>query len=169
MKKHSKKRVRCESIEVHEPVEHLKIWADTKIRLTTCEPAGKPVEMDAVQASGVADLLRRLSEPDFPNPPYERPESGYDALLRDVCVEFGFCGCIKDGRPLHVNWFIPSRGPVRADQFVEWVFLADNMNPNSKPERWQPLKDAIRAAFIKYMGADVVDATQFRLRARACS
>ena len=76
MKKHSKKRATSESIEVHEPVEHLKIWADTRIRLITCEPEGKPVEMDAVQASKVADLLRRLSEPDFPNPPYERPESG---------------------------------------------------------------------------------------------
>jgi hypothetical protein len=167
--KDSSKRPKEKPGEAHEPVQHLKIWGGDKIRIMSCEPEGRPVEMDAVQAGGVADLLRRLSEPDFPNPPYERPESGYDALLHEVCVEFGFCGCIKDGRPLHVNWFIPSRGPVHADQFVEWVFLADNMNPNSRLERWQPLKDAIRAAFIKYMGGEVVDATRLRLDLGPCS
>lgn len=90
------------------------------------------------------------------------PRSGFDALMHFVCVGWGYCGCVKDGRPLHVDMLIPPDGPVTADQFVEWVFLADNMNPNSEPERWQPHKDAIRAAFVEHMGGEIVDATRLR-------
>lgn len=79
-----------------------------------------------------------------------------------VCPGWGYCGCIKDGQPLHVTMLIPPDGPVTADQFVEWVFLADNMNPNSEPERWQRHKDALRAAFVEHMGAEVVDAKRLR-------
>jgi hypothetical protein len=88
--------------------------------------------------------------------------AGYDQLMHVVCVEWGFCGCDKHDQPLHVDLIIPSKGPVTADQFVEWVFLADDLNPNSDPERWQRHKVAVRAAFIEHMGAEVVDATQLR-------
>ncbi len=86
------------------------------------------------------------------------PETGYDALMHEVCVGWGFCGCIKNDKPLHVSDLIPDTGKVTADQFVEWVFLAENMNPNSDPDRWKRHKDAIKTAFIKHMGGDVVDA-----------
>ena len=79
--------------------------------------------------------------------------------MHEICVGFGFCGCIKDGRPLHINRFIPSAGPVTADQFVEWVFLADDMNPLSERKNWRDLKDKIRLAFVRHMGAEKVDAT----------
>jgi hypothetical protein len=52
--------------------------------------------------------------------------------------------------------------PVTADQFVEWVFLADGMNPNVRPEKWQRIKDAIRAAFIEHMGGEIADAKALR-------
>jgi hypothetical protein len=84
--------------------------------------------------------------------------TAYDALMDEICVGLGFCGCIKDGRPLHVRQFIPSKGPVTADQFAEWVFLADDMNPNAEPKRWESLKEKIKRAFVRHMGADVVDA-----------
>lgn len=150
------------SMEVHEPVEHLKVWIDGKIKIIAVGPEGGPVEMDAVEASRVADLLRLLSEPGFPDIPYEPDKSGYGALMHEVCVEWGFCGCVREGRPLHVDFLIPRKGPVTADQFVEWVFLADNINPNFDPERWQPHKQAIRAAFVKHLGAEVVDARQLQ-------
>src|SRR5262249_9758037 len=87
---------------------------------------------------------------------------GYRALMYEVCVNWGFCGCIKEGRPLHVDLLIPRDGPVSADQFVEWVFLADNLNPNSDPLRWQRHNQAIRDAFVKHMGAETVDARLLR-------
>lgn len=90
------------------------------------------------------------------------PKIGYDKLMYVVCVEWGFCGCVKHGEPLHVDMFIPSAGTVTAGQFVEWVFLADNVNPNSELERWQRQKTAIHAAFVDCMGADVVDAAQLQ-------
>tara|TARA_R100001244_G_scaffold6593_35_gene8427 strand:- start:1106 stop:1399 length:294 start_codon:yes stop_codon:yes gene_type:complete len=85
-------------------------------------------------------------------------KTGYDALMDIVCVGWGFCGCIKNDKPLHVDDFIPAEGDVTADQFVEWVFLADNMNPNSDPEQWHRHKQAIRAAFIEHMGGEIVNA-----------
>ena len=85
---------------------------------------------------------------------------GYDALMEQVCVGFGLCGCIKNGRPLHVRHFIPSAGPVSADQFAEWVFLADNINPNL--DKWQKLKGRVRQAFVHQMGSETVDATLLR-------
>lgn len=87
---------------------------------------------------------------------------GYDALMHEVCVGLGFCGCIKHDQPLHVDLFIPSHGVVTADQFVEWVFLADDMNPNTEREQWQLHKEAIRTAFVRHMGSEVVDVMQLQ-------
>jgi len=85
-------------------------------------------------------------------------QPGYDALLHEVCVRLGYCGCIKDGEPLHVDDFVPAAGLVTADQFAEWVVLADNLTPSSNPH----LKD-IRQAFVRHMGAESVDATLLRV------
>jgi hypothetical protein len=82
--------------------------------------------------------------------------------MYEVCVGWGYCGSIKDDKPLHVDMFIPESGLVSADQFVEWVFLADNQDPNRDLEKWQPHKDAIKAMFIKHMGGETVDAARLR-------
>lgn len=79
-----------------------------------------------------------------------------------ACVEWGFCGCVKYDQPVHVDMFIPSYGPVTANQFVEWLFLADDQNPNVDPERWLMHKEALRTAFVNCMGAEVVDASELR-------
>jgi hypothetical protein len=82
----------------------------------------------------------------------------FDELMEFVCVRMGFCGCMKRGRSLHVTDFIPEDGPVTADQFVEWVFLADNMNPNEDVNKWQPHKEKLHSAFVRIMGGEIVDA-----------
>ncbi len=87
---------------------------------------------------------------------------GFDALMDEVCVKLGFCGSVKNDQPLHVGMFIPDEGTVAADQFVDWVFLADGMDPAAEPARWEPLKRQIRAAFIRCMGGDLVDASALR-------
>lgn len=87
---------------------------------------------------------------------------GYDSLLHEACVVWGFCGCIKEGNPLHVDLLIPPDGPVTADQFVEWLFLADNVNPKSDPARWKRHEAALREAFVRIMGAETVDAKLLR-------
>jgi hypothetical protein len=83
----------------------------------------------------------------------------FAALMRDVCVGFGYCGCIKDGKPSHVDFFIPSEGTVTADKFVEWVFLAENLDPKMQPKAdWKRL----RRAFTQHMGADAVNASRLK-------
>lgn len=84
-------------------------------------------------------------------------QSRYSVLLNEVCVGLGYCGSTRDGRHFHVDDFIPDAGMVTADQFAEWVVLADSLNPSTSSD----LK-AIRRAFIRHMGADSVDAKLLR-------
>lgn len=52
---------------------------------------------------------------------------------------------------------------MTADQFVEWVILADNDNPNvSETSRVHTFKQELRAAFIDCMGEETVDANRLR-------
>ncbi|GEM_PF-1985420 len=83
-------------------------------------------------------------------------KAGFDALMHDACVVWGFCGCIKGGEPLHVTQLIPPDGPVHAAQFVDWLLLADNINPNHP--QFERHKAALRASFITHMGGEVVEA-----------
>ena len=89
-------------------------------------------------------------------------ESAFDALMHDVCVKYGFCGCVREGKQLHVTAFIPIEGVVSADQFVEWVFLADGMDPSHDHVRWRDIKALIRSAFIQRMGGETVEASALR-------
>jgi len=81
--------------------------------------------------------------------------SGYNALMDEVCIGMGFCGSVIDNQPLHVNMFVPESGPVSADQFIEWLFKAEGMTRGHHVSRH---KAALRAAFVRHMGSDVVDA-----------
>ena len=94
--------------------------------------------------------------------PYAKAMSktGYDALMHEACVVWGFCGCIKQDQSMHVDLIIPPSGPVSADQFIDWLILADNLNPNDG--NWYQHKQALHAAFVKYMGAETVDASLLR-------
>lgn len=87
-------------------------------------------------------------------------ENGFDALMHEACAVWGFCGCMKGGESLHVTTFIPTVGPVHANQFVEWLLLADNVNPNL-PE-YDRQKAALSAAFVIHMGGEIVDARLLR-------
>jgi hypothetical protein len=87
---------------------------------------------------------------------------GYHTLIDEICLKWRFCGCIKDDQVVHVDLFVPPDGLVTADQFVEWVFLANNINPYSNPARWRRETAALRAAFVEHMGAAIVDARRLR-------
>lgn len=80
--------------------------------------------------------------------------------MHTACVTWGFCGCMKHGEPLHVTTLIPPNGPVRASQFVEWLILADNLNPNLSDYDRQ--KAALTEAFVTHMGGEIVDAALLR-------
>ena len=82
----------------------------------------------------------------------------YAALMHDVCAGHGWCGGIVDDKPRHVDDFIPEQGPVKVDQFVDWIFMAEGMDPYEDLDKWQKHKDALRALFIRHMGGDCVDA-----------
>lgn len=86
----------------------------------------------------------------------------YNALMEEVSVQYGWCGGIVNDKPSHVDDFIPASGQVSASQFVEWLFLADGVDPASEPQKWTKHKDRLRDAFIRHMGADTVDASALR-------
>jgi hypothetical protein len=64
---------------------------------------------------------------------------------------------------VHLRDFIPDTGSVTADQFVEWLILADGVDLNrvgsSQLKQW---RRELKAVFVKHMGAEVVDAAQLR-------
>ena len=80
---------------------------------------------------------------------------GFDALLRHVCVELGFCGSVVDGEPRHVSMLIPAAGTVTADSFADLVFEAEGLVLETHRQQ-------LRAAFMRYMGSEVVDAHLLR-------
>lgn len=89
-------------------------------------------------------------------------EVGFDALMTFTCTEMGYCGCIKNNNTLHITLLIPDSGLVTANQFADWVLLADNVNPNVENDNWLHHKDMLKAKFIEYMGADTVEASKLR-------
>ncbi|MCA3696946.1 hypothetical protein [Aquidulcibacter sp.] len=84
---------------------------------------------------------------------------GFDALMHEVSVDLGWSGGMVDGQSSHVTDYIPESGPVTADQFVDWLFLADGIDPSEDPSKWQKQTDRLRDAFVRHMGSQVVDAS----------
>jgi hypothetical protein len=85
--------------------------------------------------------------------------SAYDKLLHQICVGLGWCGSVVDGKRRYVHHYFPQSGPVTADEFVAWVFAADNYDPDQNPDQAERWRQGIRAAFVHHMGGDVVDVT----------
>jgi hypothetical protein len=85
----------------------------------------------------------------------------FDTLLTAVCAGHGYCGSVQDGRFVHVTDFIPDSGQVTAEQFVDWVFIADGNRWIGDPIAMKH-RETLRAYFIFHMGADVVDARRLR-------
>lgn len=87
-------------------------------------------------------------------------QRSFEALMHEVCVERGWCGAVVDGRPMHVTDFLPTRGMVTADQFVNWLMKAEGVDPAEDRAKWQSHAAGLREAFVRHMGSTYVDAWQ---------
>ena len=88
----------------------------------------------------------------------------FDGMMYEFCVRLGWCGAtVKDGKLVLITDFIADTGSVTADQFVDWLILADGVDVNqegvSQLKRW---RRELKAVFLKHMGPEVVDAAQLR-------
>lgn len=101
----------------------------------------------------VVDVGRDCNQANMSGP------KSYNSLMHEVCVDRGWCGAIVNGQPRHVDDFIPESGEVSAAQFVDWLFCAHGIDPAAEPEKWQTHKDGLKEAFVRHMGADIVDAS----------
>jgi len=90
-----------------------------------------------------------------------RPNA-FDGMLDEFCVKLGWCGCVKNGKPLYVTDFIPETGPVSADQFARWLIMADGLDVDQPASEIRCSIHRLKAVFVKHMGADVVDASRLR-------
>jgi|CXWK01.1.fsa_nt_gi hypothetical protein len=88
----------------------------------------------------------------------------FDALMYDVCVRYGYCGSVRDGKLTHVARIIPEHGQVTADQFVAWVFLANYgyAEPEKPNGMWGRHRQTIKGWFVEHMGGDVVEASKLK-------
>ena len=89
-------------------------------------------------------------------------ENRYSGLMHYVCVGHGYCGGVVDGKPSHVDHYIPDNGPISAEQFAEWVMLADGVGPDDCSSFRKQHKSNIVQAFIRIMGSETVDASELK-------
>lgn len=88
---------------------------------------------------------------------------GIEALMQVVAAEWCLGRVMhEDGEVSNVTQLIPRTGKVTADQFVDWVFQASNKDPRDPTPMWQRARVAIRAAFVRHMGGEIVDAEALR-------
>ncbi|MBR0893485.1 hypothetical protein JQ616_00880 [Bradyrhizobium tropiciagri] len=87
-----------------------------------------------------------------------RPNA-FHGMMHEFCVELGWCGWVKDGKPLRVSDFIPEIGPITARDFAGWLITADGLDPDQLNVSELRLLEAV---FIKHMGASIVDANELR-------
>src|SRR5262249_27468447 len=92
-----------------------------------------------------------------------RHPTKFDGMMYEFCAGLGWCGTVKDGKPVLVTAFIPDTGSVTADQFGEWLMLAEGVDLNKVESSWlKRWRRELREVFVKHMGAEVVDAEQLR-------
>lgn len=80
----------------------------------------------------------------------------YDQLLEEVCVRFGFCGSVVDGRPLHVDQFLPQAGILTSAEFAAALFKAEGWDPDGSQA--QTYRSSVLEAFVRHMGRGEIDA-----------
>jgi len=85
----------------------------------------------------------------------------FHALIRAICVGYGCCGSLQDDGWRHVTHYIPERGYVTADDFIDWVFMAEGAEWFGNP-RAMIRRERLRSYFIIYMGSSVVHARRLR-------
>lgn len=85
----------------------------------------------------------------------------FDGMMHDFCVGCGFCGSVKDGRPLHVTDYIPTEGLVSADEFVTWLMIAEGYDPKG-PLGHHKEYASLKSIFVRHMGAEIVNAKRLR-------
>lgn len=86
----------------------------------------------------------------------------FDGMMHELCVDMGWCGTVKDGKPLHITNFIPETGRVSADEFARWLIMADGLDPDERSAEIKRWITELKAVFVRHMGADVVDASKLR-------
>jgi hypothetical protein len=93
--------------------------------------------------------------------------NAFDGMMHEFCAIRGYCGGVKDGKPMHVSNFIPEAGPVSADQFARWLVVANGFDLNRlSTSQFRHLIGELASVFVKHMGADVVDASNLRSERR---
>lgn len=84
------------------------------------------------------------------------PPSPSDLLMRDICVEGGWCGGIVEGQPTRVSDLIPASGTLTANDFATLAIYADE-GPSSEPPKEHHLR-WLEAKFVEHLGQWTIEA-----------
>jgi hypothetical protein len=88
------------------------------------------------------------------------PASPFSRLMSFACVGMGYCGSVTpEGEPSYVTDYFPTEGEVTADQFVEWLLLAEGLDPRLTLLN---TKRRLRRAFVEIMGGASVRVERLR-------
>lgn len=77
--------------------------------------------------------------------------SAFDRLLKDICVNGGWCGDVVNGQLIHITDLLPMSGTVTAEEFARLVIYSEG-DPGSAAniERWSAY---LQSKFIEHMGS----------------
>jgi hypothetical protein len=79
----------------------------------------------------------------------------FEALVRFVCVERGWCGVGKT-----VDDFMPSSGAVSARDFAVWTILADDEEPFGAMSVQRGWVDELENDFQRIIGSNSIDVAE---------
>ncbi|TRD12499.1 hypothetical protein FGU71_11920 [Erythrobacter insulae] len=90
-------------------------------------------------------------------------DGAYNKLQHELCVGMGFCGGLADGKPSHVDDFIPEGGVVTVDQFIQLLFQAEGDGyPANYDAKQSPQYEELKRIFVEQMGAVSVNASRLK-------
>jgi hypothetical protein len=93
------------------------------------------------------------------------PKPNIETLMYAICVNHGFCGGLHGEKFVRATDFVPPRGTVTADDFVDWIFLAEGVRWLGDPVAMR-YRERLRSHFIAHMGSSIVDARRLRRHRR---
>ena len=77
--------------------------------------------------------------------------------MQEYCVGSGYCGSVIDGKPSYVTDYLPKKGLIAADQFVNLLIQAEGMDFYEFSVRYNKKYKNLIKVFTKHMGTYEVD------------
>ncbi|UTW55988.1 hypothetical protein [Kordiimonas sp. SCSIO 12610] len=84
-------------------------------------------------------------------------QQNYQNLLQHLCVNWGFCGSIRNDKFQNTHDLMPLNGVITSSEFAELVLTAEGITQANNIAAWYLHKDKIEKLFIQVMGQKTIN------------